>query len=475
MFWSKVVTVYRRIVLLGLAVYFISLVSESNVKQGTSSLSLSQNGTASETWTPYDPDPNHIWNRLYRSFYRRESRSGREYGYDELDPLLWSQTKYLLTNPSNRQALAVLDEFLSAHGERAIDDPLKRAILQRDLWAILDWTTECLDCTRQSQTTSPERLNLQNRLAEVMKRLALSPDQIAALPNTYKQAIGAKAFAPSYDSRKRDQSFLPPDLFDPKGPWVAVSIRGGDLIAPEHVRAFSGRSVFLVFIRLPDGRNSTLDYLKTLSAFPKPWILDPETRRPLPNPELPEFPSGTELALVRLMALIDTEGEFRPTNIVEDIQIRVHRAIPSEIPNALNTDMNEARGALDVYEFKLSRAKLFANVNGGLRPVAKGEKEFPLFRSHGMDLFEENSGGFPLDRMLRVSLEACASCHFRPGIHSMLSRERPETLAFPERTVLLPSWDLNYEANGTKRWKGRQYNWGLLQGLWNSQPVGHKE
>jgi hypothetical protein len=68
--------------------------------------------------------------------------------------------------------------------------------------------------------------------------LALSPEQIAALPDTYKQASDTGAFPTAYDLNKREQSFLPPDLFDPKGPWVELSIRGGDLIAPGHVNAF---------------------------------------------------------------------------------------------------------------------------------------------------------------------------------------------------------------------------------------------
>ena len=317
--------------------------------------------------------------------------------------------------------------------------------------------------------SSAAKLNLQTRLVQVMKRLALSPDQIAILPNTYKQAIDAGAFAKAYDENKPDQSFLPPDLFDPKGPWVALSIRGGDLVAPGHVGAFSGRSVFSIFMHLPDGRQATLDYLKTVASFRNPWILDPETRRPLPNPDLPQFPAGAQLALVRRLVLIDANGEFRPTNIVEDVQIRVHRTIPSFIPNALQLDKNEARAALDVYEFKLTRTKLFAHQAGGLHSLTRIDTEFPLFRSHDIDLFEENVGS--LNRMLRVSLEACASCHFRPGVHSILSRERLERGAMPENSELLPSWDSNYEADGTKWWKGRQFSWGLLQGLWNSPPA----
>ena len=111
-------TVSNWIVLLGLCAVLIGIINESNVQQKTST--LTQSARVTETWALYDQDPNHIWNRLYRTLYRRESREGRQYGYDELDPLLWVETKYLLTEPANRQALTVLDEFLSTHGEKRI-------------------------------------------------------------------------------------------------------------------------------------------------------------------------------------------------------------------------------------------------------------------------------------------------------------------------------------------------------------------
>ena len=467
MSWRKLKTASNWIVIMGLGAVFVGIVIHSRLQPKTSTLLHSENINVSETWTLYDPDPNHIWNRLYRALYRRESRDGLEYGYDELDPLLWAETKYLLRDPANRQALTVLDEFLSKHAEQAISDPLKRAILQRDLWAIFDWTTQCFECTKESAAKS----NLQTKLVQVIKRLALSPEQIASLPNTYKQAVRVGVFAKNYDLNKREQSFLPPDLFDPKGPWVALSIRGGDLVAPAHVSTFSGRSVFLIFMHLPGGRTATLDYLKTLASFPNTWLFDPQTRRPLPNPDLPQFPTGTQIALVRRMVLIDANGELRPTNIVEDVQIRVHRTIPSFIANAVDLGRNEARNALDVFEFKLSRRKLFAQEDGGLHSLTKTDTEFPLFASQGIDLFEGKFGQLSPNRMLRVSLEACATCHFRPGVHSILSRDRLERITIPENTDLLPSWDANYEADGTKGWKGRQFSWGLLQGLWRSKPA----
>jgi len=449
MSWVKVAIIFLLLLVVGL---FDFVISHKPVNASRDPLSSPNSDIASSvsTWTLYDRDPNQLWNRLYSALYQRVTSDSKECGYDELDPLLWWQTKYLLTNPANRRALAVLDEFLSTHGERVIDDPLKRAILQRDLWAIFDWTT-------QLQESTPEKLNLQDKLSRVIRRLALSPEEIAKLPNFYQRAIKSKSFAPAYEPNKRDRSFLPPDLFDSTGAYVMLSARGGSPIALGHVAFFSARSVFLIFMRLPAGREATLKYLKSLSEFSKPWLPDPDNPgRVVPNPDLPEFPAGTQLVLIRKMVLIDSNGNLQPTNIIEDIQIRVHRAIPSEIPGVLNLSRNEAHAALDVFEFKFSRPKLFANESGGLRAVVTGEKEFALFRSHGID-FEQ-----------REPLQACASCHFQPGVHSMLSRGRMESGGM-QRVEVMPSWDLNYESNETKWWKGTQYNWGLLQGLWRSQ------
>jgi len=402
----------------------------------------------SAAWNLYDPDPNHIWNRLYRALYRRESPDGKEYGFDELDPLLWARTKYLLVDPGYGSAIGVLDEFLTSHGELEVKDPLKRAILQRDLWAVFDWTTG-------TWLESPQKVNLQNKLFEVIRRLALSPEEINRLPDPYPAAIKSRAFPADYDPNKRTQAFLPPDLFDPKGPWVRLSARGGDPIAIGHLSFFFGRSLFLIFIRLPGGRAAALDYLKSLDAVGKAWL--PDANGPegvMPNPQVPEFPPGTALALVRIAMLIDNAGNLQSSRIVEDIQIRVHRVIPAQIQPIHNLDRNDARTALDVFEFKFSRRKLFAGEGGGLRPLQIGEQEFALFSSHDFD-FEQ-----------REPLAACASCHFRPGVHSMLSRGR---LAGTERVEVMPAWDANYELDVTRLWKGRQYDWGLLQGLWRSR------
>src|SRR5258708_3870839 len=51
-------------------------------------------------WDIYDPDPDHLWNRILRHFYSRSAPRGEEYGQDTLDPLLWPTTIYLLEGES---------------------------------------------------------------------------------------------------------------------------------------------------------------------------------------------------------------------------------------------------------------------------------------------------------------------------------------------------------------------------------------
>jgi hypothetical protein len=414
----------------------------------------------------YDPNPDHIWNRLYRGLFIRVGRDGREYGYDALDPLLWSETKYLLSGPSNKLAIKLLDEFLETGAERLIKDPLKRAILQRDLWAVFDWST------LRSYEQTPEKRELQIKLAQVIRRTALSKQQIESLPNSYIEAVAAKTFADQYDSSKPQVPFLPPDLFQKDGPWVALSKYGGDATALDHVFGFSGRSAFRVFIRLPGGREATLNYLKKLESFPQQWLREIDSHDPdrvLPNPATPQFPLGTQLALVREMMLIDDQANLRPTRLAEDVQIRIHRAIPTTIPDGVDLDSNEALSTMNVFEFKLSRARIFASVNGGLRAVAQDEKEFRTFHSHGIDPFDPRPDTTPIERHMSNVLNSCALCHFRPGIHSVLSRggfTRPRGLAV--------AWSENHEADATMGWKQGRYDWGLLRGFWELQPTAQR-
>src|SRR5262249_49389167 len=152
-----------------------------------------------------------------RHFTVRTTASGQEYGFDALDPILWNDTEYLLTGQSHQKALLLLDEFLRDGGEHLISDPLKRALLQRDLWAVFDWSA----ARRDNHPT--ERGALRAKLAVVLWRLALPEKQLRALPDNYRQAIVSARYATEYNASQRTRPFLPPDLFDPHGPWVRLT------------------------------------------------------------------------------------------------------------------------------------------------------------------------------------------------------------------------------------------------------------
>ena len=376
-------------------------------------------------WSVYDLDPEHLWNRLFRQLYGRTTADGAEYGSDELDPLLWFDTTYLLEGPSHEQAIQALDEFLNTEGESLIRDPLRRAMFQRDLWAVFDWLASRAD------TYPRQREALKLRLAEIMKRVALSRDEILSLPDYYTLAVESSSFRADFQPDHPEAAFLPPDLFQPESAWVPMGREGGP-VAMTHTEAFPffGRSVFLVFVRSPNRRAGTRDYIHSLMSQANTIT-----------------PAGTEVALVRRMLLIDNRGELILSPLVETVQMRHFSPVQS------------------FYEFELDRKRLFEGSAGGLVP---NDDLFMLFMSHG-DVFERPE--LPA-REARIP-DICKACHerdassFRSGYTlSIISYSRqPFPLPDNERPILFATTVVN-EQQAVIAWKREHITWRSLQGLW---------
>jgi hypothetical protein len=419
----------------------------------------------------YDRDPHHLWNRLYATLYVRTGKDGKEYGNDELDPFLWPDSKYLLTEPRFRQVIAVLDEFKGKNGAKPIGDPLKKAMFQRDLWAIFDWLA---DAEAEHQTEKSHRRELRKRLARIIGQVALSAEGIRGLPDNYAVALGGKIFPPKHDPSDPQKAFLPPDLLATDGPWVLLGVRGVLLTAPSHMQFFGGRSAFFVLMNLPQGRKATLDYLQKLRSFPNPLMPRPADRGgpgpPLPilNPDLPQFPVGTQVALVREMMLIDNQGTITPTRLVEDIQFRVFRDIPTKVNVPLER-FDDLYSNQDFYEFQLRRKDLFSERAGGLHPVQPQEEESAYHLFLGSlavvrDPLEAPAAQRSSGRS--VILRSCTHCHGGPhvsggpGIHSLRSYRRD----FSQPPDLVDA-SRRWEEEAAVRSKRQHYSWGLLQGL----------
>lgn len=380
----------------------------------------------------YDPDPRHPWNRVHSALLMREARDGRVYGEDISDPLLWSESTYLLNGEPRQRAAEALDTALS--GGPAQGDPLKYAVLQSDAWAVFDWA-------------APRGGELASRLAKLMSKVALSADEIQRLPDNYAAAIASKRFPTAYDSATPEQAFLPPDLFQSQGPWVAIDIPA-EPAALLHARFVSGRSFFTVLIRLPGGRQAALDYLKSLGDYPARERGPGEGMLGLQqlNPDMPQFPAGTHVALVRQMMLVDSAGSLRVTPLVQMIQMRVYQPLGDA-----------------VVEFRLSREALFAGKAGGLRPVEAGEREFVQFVALPHDQIDRplgSRGTLDLAPVFR-----CNACHREPGVFSFFTYTRTFHPGSPRFPPVSASEDTSSLIEKSLAWKRQQEDWELYRGL----------
>lgn len=404
--------------------------------------------------TIFDSDPNHIWNRTYACLFVRQSADGTEYGADALDPPLWGQTRHLLIGASHRRALTCLDAFVRSHAESAVQDPLKRAILQHDLWAVFDWVAAGDDLPQ-------ERRELEVRLAEAIRRLALQSEQARALPDTYAAAMAAHQFAPTYDPRNPQQPFLPVELFRSSGPWVCLSAHTGEPTAMVH---FSGRSRFLVFMRLPGGRDATLDYIQKVRSSSAPALLTNSSELTLLNLALPQFPVGAQVALVRQVIVIDNQGKLVPTELTESVQLRVYHAITAETrhTNYINGPSSHDQ---DFFELRMSRPALFAHHAGGLVMVRPTDREFATFSTHGVDAFESAS----IIDGESVVLERCRFCHSDSGIYSVQSRLQWIKPLVPSSQVGQVDDAIAWESYATITRKEHEADFKVLQSLWQGE------
>jgi hypothetical protein len=378
----------------------------------------------------YHADPEHLWNRLYEALFIRIGPDGRTYGQDRLEPLLWPESKYLLEERSNKRATAVLEEFLKNKGEKLIDEPLKRALLQRDLWLVFNWLEGrhggFAEPRLEEEAVRTAQARLRRPLAAVIGRLALSQKEIRALPDNYAAAVASGQFARRFDAEKPDHPYLPPDLFSADGPWVCVGRTDG-ITAPEHLREDRdhrfNNSAFLVFLRLAGGRAAGIEYLKNL----------------------PPFPKGAEVALVRRALLIDTSHRVVPSALTESVQIRVGNV-----------------GA----EFRLIRAQLLAGRAGGLRPLGAREEDFKTgFGAHRWDEFEYRQEGrsFP-SAALQPIRQLCSACHTRERFPDFRSGS-PEDKRGKPHPDLVKQMPVAEVGAAAVKWKEQQANWAALQRL----------
>jgi hypothetical protein len=341
---------------------------------------------------PYSPDPNHLWNRVHKQLLDRRDKSGAVWGCDEVDPLLWPQTKGVLAGHAYTKTNRLLDQFIRSHGERLVRDPLRRALFQRDLWAVFDWVAEPYAYKYQS-----ERAELEKRLAQIIVAVALTPTEVQHLPDNYEVLLDG------HDAVLARDGF---ELPNNNPGWMLIGRDDGTPAAPIHSFPFP-RSVFLVYLHLPPGSDIAA-YIDSMHSYSQRRPLGEDCFKHPCHP--PQFPAGTELALIRRAILIASTGHPVVSPITESVQLRRYRKIPSK----QNFDF---QGMQEMAEFQFTRRGLLRG-DIGLRRIDNQEAQFAVFATHGMDYFESGiEPPFP-------ALKRCHSCHQGVGVISFTTYSR---------------------------------------------------
>jgi hypothetical protein len=429
----------------------------------------------------YAADPGHLWNRLHEALFVRIAPDGREYGRDRIEPLLWRGSKHLLAGESHDRLLGVLAEF-NRGGDRLIGDPVRRAMLQRDLWQVFSWLEHSHDefygFGGNAADWRVRQERLRQPLALAIGRLALAPRELEALPDNYAAAVASGRFAPQFDPAHPEKPYLPPDLFAADGRWIPLG-RGKELIAPTHVvgdNPFT-TSAFLIFISLPGGRRATLDYVAALGAFAQPTMLGPFPRF---NPAIPQFPAGTQVALVRRALVVTAAGDIEPGPLTESVQVRVYRDVPlirdGDFERAMLIN-DRMRSQQAMFEFVLSRQGLFGGAAGGLCFSPEVDDGIRTgFSTHGVDVLEswrnEASRSGAVRRPVEPTEAAthfCVNCHTLPGVYSLNAIAFATDRNVTRRRALVAASVPDVLATGAD-WKRRQPDWTLLKRLIAAQP-----
>lgn len=386
-------------------------------------------------WTPpaapglYDPEPGHLWNRIHDAIHGWQFLH-HDRATDQ-DSLHWPAHIRDLSGEAQLSLIPLLEEFLAKKGEALVSNPLKRAILQRDLWMIFEWSvqTEHADEVWDIAKNMPVPVDrekhraLRKKIAAVMRKLAMTSEEIQALPDTL--AAAAKAYPGKANPSPGDVQ-VPADLLDPKGPWVVMGNHAGGPLALAHHEFFEGRAAFTILLKLPDGRKATEEYIKKIGEWPFEKA-----------GSTPECPPGTQVVLLRQSLLVSDKGYPVLSPITESFQLRY-----------LGHARHEWKET-DSLKLQLQRRKLFASEAGGLA-APQADASFVLLLGHNKE--DEYSG----------TTKSCRECHVGPSITSL---EVVIPIRRGHRALLSPA-TLEAETWRSTDWTFNRRSFGLLQANW---------
>lgn len=414
----------------------------------------------------FDADPQHLWNRLYAAATIRPSllpsrREGppvaRIEGGDRIEFLGWGGTTYWDELANLKHLEGLLDQFLGSGGENLSTDPLKRVLLQRDLWTLFDFMMIRHTGRQGDLEVRHFRNEVCRKLAQVVQSLALPAETLKQLPDNYRLAIQSGRFSATHDFDPK-REYLPPTILSDADDWQELDFyqahRSEDVERRYvflHMRAFQGRSYFRVFVRFPKGRTQLEDYLKDLDANGIDWRASAQHGSISLKPGAPEMPAGTEVALLQFLIALDTDLQLVPTSLVESVRLLIFK----NCTGAADPDTNLKNG-VNAAKYTLKRRLALAEggmVHGGLH---REPDDLPVYRV----LFENEAakdwGGRGRYFQLAADCRACHSGSGRAGIQtigSMLNTASIDSGAAMGVSHTLPAGGTSPHPARTVKWK----------------------
>jgi hypothetical protein len=414
----------------------------------------------------FDADPQHLWNRIFAAATIRPSRLpsrrrgppvARIEGGDRIDFFLWGGTKYW-DEPANVAHLSgLLDQFLAQKAERLSTNPLKRVLLQHDLWTLFDYLMIGHIERRGDSETRHRRDELGRKLAHVIRALALPSETLAKLPDNYVLAVRSGRFAATHDfDPTRD--YLPPRLLSGTDEWQELDFyqarRSEDVQRRYvflHMRAFQGRSYFRVFCRFPKGRSQLETYLRDLDEKGIDWQASAQHGSIKLKPDAPELPAGAEVSLVQFLIALDPKLQLVPTSLVESVRLLVFK----NTTGVTDPSTNLGNG---VNASKYTLKRRLALADGGMRHggLAREPDDLTVYRV----LFEKETAPDWGSRGRYYKLTAdCRACHSGAGqtgiqmIGSMVNTASIDTGAALGVSHTLPAGARSPHPARTVKWK----------------------
>ena len=313
------------------------------------------------TYVPMSPQERNLQvsTGLFERFETGDRAIDPLYHIDPAYPSPYLGPRQVLNDPLYTQLIEALRE---AQNEKTERPALARALMQSDLWSAFD-----ILYAHPLEPLEEHRRILLEMLAHFIKKIALPPVGIEALPDNYSLAVGKSGL---------------PDLFEPRSGWIELQWSPNR----EHDSAAGFRRATRVFVKPAHTAKNTQKFLNSL--------------RDLDRKNLLAKLDG--VAIVAQLLLIDAQDRIMPSRVTSDVQLRWF------------AKTRDGRfKSTETREYELSRGFVLSqNSSGGLilerdtapayLPAAGNDYGFAsrLFTPTGVDP--------PLLVKLRTR---CASCH----------------------------------------------------------------